>query len=178
VVFVAVSAFLVAAVYSSSTFIAFGDYSCRTAPNGMDVICTTRGDNGKITNFSYCYKDDKGSWVCIQVPTQKTGGTNLPSGLKDALDNPIQESQTTSKAIVSPQDRFCKEGTGGSTGNKCLPCDPGLKFIVGCIDVTTGGPLDIPDTATSESGKSNDINPKDPGGFNNDENGPTINSGQ
>lgn len=94
-------------------------------------------------------------------------------GLLKGQDN----NQTTSQRIVNPEDRFCMEGTGGETGNKCIPCDPGLKFIVGCIDVTTGGPLDMPDAATSESGKSNDTNPKDLGGLNDDENGPNVNPG-
>ena len=83
-------------------------------------------------------------------------------------------NQTTSQRIVNPEDRFCKEGTGGQTGSPCVPCNPGK---VDCIDVVTGGPLDM-QTAPSESGKSNDTKgPKDLGGLNDDENGPSVNPG-
>ena len=105
--------------------------------------------------------------------------TNVPKGsflndggvLKGQDDN-----QSTSKTIVGPQDRFCVEGTGGDTGSPCLPCDPGLKFEVGCIDVTTGGPLDMRDTPTSE--EEDGTNPKDLDGSNNDDNGPQLNPGE
>jgi hypothetical protein len=86
------------------------------------------------------------------------------------------DNQSTSKTIVGPQDRFCVEGTGGDTGSPCLPCDPGLKFEVGCIDVTTGGPLDMRDTPTSE--EEDGTNPKDLDGSNNDDNGPQLNPGE
>jgi len=106
--------------------------------------------------------------------------TNVPKGsfLNDGgLLKGQGDNQTTSQRITGPNDRFCIEGTGGDTGTPCLPCDPGLKFVVGCIDVTTGGPLDMPDAATSESGESNDTNPKDLDGSNNDDNGPNVNPG-
>ena len=64
------------------------------------------------------------------------------------------DNETTSEAPVASQNRFCVDGSGGATGRPCIPCDPGLKFEVGCIDTLTGGPLDMPETATSDSGKS------------------------
>ena len=64
------------------------------------------------------------------------------------------DNETTSEAPVASQNRFCVDGTGGATGRACVPCDPGLTFEVGCIDILTGGPLDMPETATSDSGKS------------------------
>lgn len=96
--------------------------------------------------------------------------------IKFLIEN--NDNQSTSKAIVGSQDRFCLEGTGGSTGKACIHCDPGLKFEVGCTDVTTGGPLDMPDAATSQSEEEDDTNPKDLGGLNDDENSPNVNPGR
>ena len=64
-------------------------------------------------------------------------------------------NESTSERVVPSKDRFCKEGTGGETGKTCIPCDPGLPLGVACIDILTGGPLDMPETATSESEENN-----------------------
>lgn len=64
------------------------------------------------------------------------------------------DNETTSERVVPSKDRFCMQGTGGATGKPCIPCDPGLGSGVACIDILTGGPLDMPETATSESGES------------------------
>jgi len=120
---------------------------------------------------------------------------NIPSSLRHALDNLIEkspditkvpnidvlqggnlpplttgENETSSPRIVDPQDRFCMDGTGGNTGRQCIPCDPGLRFGVGCIDVLTGGPLET-QQGTTEPGKNTTKGPKIPkdlGGSNDD----------
>ena len=85
-------------------------------------------------------------------------GIGSPEGpLEEATEDEAtdeDDNETTSEEPVASQNRFCREGTGGATGNACIPCDPGLTFEVGCIDILTGGPLDMPETATSESGQS------------------------
>jgi hypothetical protein len=167
------------AVYSSSTFIAFGEKShCYvSARNPADYICVST-NNGKVTAVFYC-PDWKGQGGCIRVYSGAgpDGGPGIPSEVRDALDAAVAESQNTtkvpegalndssllmgeddnqtaSKTIVPTQDRFCVEGTGGSTGKTCIRCDPGLDFEVGCVDVLTGGPLDM--GTKSESEESND----------------------
>jgi len=74
-------------------------------------------------------------------------------GGAEAEEATDEDDNETTSAIVAPQDRYCMEGTGGNTGKACIRCDPGLNFEVGCIDVTTGGPL-LPPRATSESGEN------------------------
>ena len=88
-------------------------------------------------------------------------GIGSPEGpLEEATEDQTtdeDDDETTSEEPVASQNRFCLEGTGGATGRTCTPCDPGLTFEVGCIDVLTGGPLDMPETATSDSGKGKAI---------------------
>jgi hypothetical protein len=81
--FAITSALFVAAIYTSSTFIAFAR-QCATAKNKMDVICWDTDDKGKTSKVSYCYKED-GNWKCIDV-TPKTGSTKISPDLKNALD--------------------------------------------------------------------------------------------
>ena len=83
-VFVAVSAFLVAAVYSTSAFTAFGAISCVAAGNGIDQICLTKDKNGKYTKVEYCYVDKDEKSVCITV-YQTLTGPDIPPGLRDAM---------------------------------------------------------------------------------------------
>ena len=83
-------------------------------------------------------------------------GTEDEDQATDEDDEDQDDNETTSEAPAASQNRFCVDGTGGSTGRACIPCDPGLKFEVGCTDVLTGGPLDT-ETATSESGKGKAI---------------------
>jgi len=128
--------------------------------------------------------------------TKSPKGPNIFDVLQeDLLEVTQNNTQNTSQRIVAPQDRFCVEGTGGDTGRECIPCDPGLRFEVGCIDILTGGPLD---TAVQESQndtigpktdlpkdlplleEDNDDNdetklPEDGGGLKDKDDGPTIN---
>jgi hypothetical protein len=82
--FAIASALFVAAIYTSSTFVAFAR-ECRIAPNGTDVICTERDDKGKISKVSYCYKEE-GNWKCVDVTPKKTGSSTISPDLKNALD--------------------------------------------------------------------------------------------
>jgi hypothetical protein len=165
-------------LYSSSAFITFGEERCLVTPNNpADYICVFTDKNGKVTDVIYCIDYvNIGRNDCINVYKGSTG-SNISPELSNGLDAAIGESQNTkkvpegalndssllmgeddnqtaSKTIVPPQDRFCVEGTGGSTGNTCIRCDPGLDFEVGCVDVLTGGPLDM--GTKSESEESND----------------------
>jgi hypothetical protein len=191
---IAVAAIFFAGISSSP--VAFGVHACWVVTSTVNY-CTTSSDQ----KWYICVKNKP---PCKEMkfsgPPDSPPDT-LPPELQHSLDASIadakanndtkvpksdllndggllkgqSDNQSTSKTIVGPNDRFCKEGTGGETGNKCIPCDPGLKFVVGCIDVTTGGPLDIPDAATSE--EEDDTNPKDLDGSNNDDNGPAVNPG-
>ena len=196
-----ISSVLVAGIYSSSSVFAAKDKgivtSC-TAISSTTTDCLTYDTKYGDTQKYRCTTSDGGkTWQCNRISA--AGKEAMPPQLDSALDAAIGESQnttevpkgsflndggflkgqddnqSTSKTIVGPNDRFCVEGTGGDTGSPCLPCDPGLKFEVGCIDVTTGGPLDMPDAATSE--EEQDTNPKDLDGSNNDDNGPEVNPG-
>ena len=189
---------LVLAGYSSSISIVFAA-NCEFSEDKTMAYCTV---NTGLPDERVYFCTKNGTWHCTYVEAQG----NPPPSLSDAIakadsvrpdlkggnttkvpksgllnDGGIlkgqDDNQSTSKTIVGPQDRFCVEGTGGDSGSPCLPCDPGLKFEVGCIDVTTGGPLDMPDAATSESGENDDTNPKDLDGSNNDDNGPNVNPG-
>ena len=85
VIFVVVSAFLAGAIYSSSTFIAFGvDKNCsESAPNPSDLVCITT-DKGKFTKVQYCYVNKDGKEVCITV-WQASTGSDIPPDLRDAI---------------------------------------------------------------------------------------------
>lgn len=125
-VFVAVSAILVATLYSSSAFIAFGAQKCdQSANNPVDFVCITTNKNGKITAVEYCYVDNNGKTVCIKV-YQALTGPDIPPELRDAI----------SKA------------------------QGGVK----------------PDSSIGEGGNNTKV-PKDLGGLNDNDNGPTTNPG-
>jgi len=200
VIFVIISTLLVLAAYSSTTYFGYAltgsVTTCQYNKDKTQAYCIVVDTDDKTSSSWKCEKNPDGkTWHCWQAAAGKEA---IPPALSAELDASIGDSKNTTKVpksdllndggILKGQDgnqttsqalgdRFCKEGTGGETGNKCIPCDPGLKFEVGCIDVLTGGPLDM-QTAPSESGKSNDTNPKDLGGLNNDDNGPQLNPGE
>lgn len=79
-------------------------------------------------------------------------------GAEDEEETDEGDDETTSERGVPSKDRFCKQGTGGDTGKPCIPCDPGLTFEVGCVDVLTGGPLiqgEGDETDSDEGGVTN-----------------------
>ena len=173
VIFVLIPALVVAPIYSSA-FIAFvgAETKCTIHPKNGDTTCVS-GDKKSV---QYCWHDPKTGRVagCITISAKDISAGALTEALgsatvqdkpdktfEKALDAAKQESPnaTMSEEVTVSQDRFCKEGTGGTTGIGCVPCDPGLKIEVGCIDTLTGGPLET-DTATSESGQNNTKGPK------------------
>lgn len=199
VIVVIIGTLLVAAIYSASTYFVFaaqaGSFICSPAGGapGLHYCVDTKKQVILECHF------EGGKLKCIQL----TSSGDIPPDLRDALvkaesvepglkgGNTTEvpkgsflndggllkgqgDNQTTSQRIVDPEDRFCVQGTGGKTGSPCVPCNPGK---VNCIDVVTGGLLDMPDTATSESEEQDDTNPKDLDGSNNDDNGPQLNPG-
>jgi len=207
VIFVVITTLLVVGIYSSSAYFLFAESNtyCRPAGKGQTRCVVTDEDTKTATSWLCEKKPSGGGYTCVEVKPLKEDST--PTGLNNALDKAILakvqanitgdndtklfdrlndggllkgqgDNQTTSKTIVPTQDRFCLEGTGGNTGKACIHCDPGLTFEVGCVDVLTGGPLDMPNTATSDSEEKDDTNPKDLDGSNDDENGPNVNPGR
>jgi len=86
VIFVAISAFLVGAIYSSSPHVVFGELktSC-TGTSKTTTHCTVfdtvTGDN---PSFNCTYHKTSKSWSCVQA-AQTGGSTNIPAGLKAAI---------------------------------------------------------------------------------------------
>ena len=113
VIYASISAILVAALYSSSAFMAFGDMKCiSTARNPADQICTTTNENGKVTDVLYCYPDNKGNTICIDVYSGGPG-SDIPGDLRDALDVGVRDSQNATK--VPKGDNFLQDD--GNLGN-------------------------------------------------------------
>lgn len=140
-IFVIISALLVAAIYSSSLSIVFAapEVSCNPAPNGQDVICTWR-DKGKIVEFEYCYKDQNDKQVCISVPTESTQPipeSKLPDVLTDALSAATEETQNEPKVpkepafdnglTTSPEEQNETEDPNEPAFNDGLTTSPGTR---------------------------------------------------
>ena len=102
-------------MYSSSAFTAFGEVKCiSTARNPADQICTTTDGNGKVTDVLYCYPDNKGDTICIDVYSGGPG-SDIPGDLSDALDVGVRDSQNTTK--VPKGDNFLQDdGVLGDNG--------------------------------------------------------------
>lgn len=114
-IFAVISALLVAAVYSSSTSIVFGETSCISL--GSKAICVS--DDSDFGGLYACVEQKDKTWKCEKVKPS----ANVPPGLTDALedatgpranlnDRGVLEDQTTSPQLeedVSPNE--------GSLGN-------------------------------------------------------------
>ena len=81
VVFVAIGALLVAAIYSSSVSVVYATIACAKSKDGKTAICT---DSVKET-FYKCTKDKKGTWSCQDITAKETGSTNIPPALNNAI---------------------------------------------------------------------------------------------
>lgn len=101
VIFGAISALLMAAIYSSSSYIAFGKWNCDipTAGPAGDEICTNR-TNGKIVQVIYCYSDKDGKRQCIQVYAAKT---DISPDLRNALNVTMQGTENNTKVPKVPK---------------------------------------------------------------------------
>ena len=96
VIFVLISTFLVAAIYSSTVPTAFAVWNCniRVAVKG-DKICTNRDSTGKIVDVIYC---KKGVSQCILVYGYRIGQAISPSpDLQNALNDNLQGSGNNTK---------------------------------------------------------------------------------
>jgi hypothetical protein len=94
-VFVAISAFLIAAIYSwslSEVFAVKITFACSSLKDHDGYYCA----NTKTKEVILCIKTKKG-YDCEYLPRSPTD-TNLPSDLKNALGATIQESGNTTKA--------------------------------------------------------------------------------
>ena len=81
VIFVAIGALLVAAIYSSSVSVVHATIACAKSKDGKTAFCT---DSVKQT-FYKCTKDKKGTWSCQDITPREAGSTNIPSALKNAI---------------------------------------------------------------------------------------------
>lgn len=93
-IFVAVSVFLVVAIYSS-TFTVYAK-ECRSAANGVDRICW-ENNNGKITNVQYCYDiklENATVERCINVGNARV----IVPSINEALDIIRKGTQDITKA--------------------------------------------------------------------------------
>jgi hypothetical protein len=86
VIFVVIGSLLVAAIYSSSTFIVFAELHTACSGTGKTTASCTVLDteDGTSTNWDCTKNKDGKTWSCVKA--LKTGGsTNIPSALKNAI---------------------------------------------------------------------------------------------
>jgi hypothetical protein len=86
VIFVLLSTFLVAAIYSSTVPIAFAKWNCNIPVRGSAKICTYTNIYGKIQDVIYCYKDKTGDH-CLHVYGYRIGQDISPENLQNELNN-------------------------------------------------------------------------------------------
>src|SRR5437867_3136210 len=93
VIFVFISTFLIAAIYSSSVSVFAKEPHCVTSPDGKTKFCYVGADNpdDPITTV-LCTKTSSG-WNCKNYA--RSMDTKIPPALNDAIDAAIQESQNT-----------------------------------------------------------------------------------
>jgi hypothetical protein len=114
-IFVVTSALFVAAVYSSSTSVVFGETSCISV--GSKAICVS--DDSDFGGLYACQEQKDKTWKCEKVKAS----ANVPPGLTDALedatgpkanlnDRGVLEDPTTSPQLE--QDVGPNEGVFGN----------------------------------------------------------------
>jgi hypothetical protein len=100
VAFVTVSAFLVAAIYSYSSSVAFAQATTACfQPKGTNTLFCTASNTEE---WQQCILNPiSGDWVCVKMTDEKKKAaqivTSVPPKLQDALDIAAQESQNTTK---------------------------------------------------------------------------------
>ena len=115
VIFVFISTFLVAAIYSSSSFVQYAfsiESYCAYYPDGKSACI-------------HIYEDEKGAgvWICSGSHSEDTYSCEtvvretspLPPGLNDALDTAIQESRDATKI---PNTDLLQDGGFVDDGSK------------------------------------------------------------
>jgi len=107
VVFVAIGALLVAAIYSSSVSVVYATIACAKSKDGKTAICT---DSVKET-FYKCTKDKKGTWSCQDITAKEADSTNVPFALKDAIVKAQAGAATVGNLTTSGglKDKILKE---------------------------------------------------------------------
>jgi hypothetical protein len=131
-IFGIVSTVLIAGIYSSSGFIAFGvESGCRLISPGSgsrDMICVSYDSKGKTKDVYWCAVDKTTSKTnCIKVygPGQELEKPSLE--VKNALDAAIGQPQNTTKVPKSNFDDggLSKGDNGGSGNDSKVPKDLG-----------------------------------------------------
>jgi hypothetical protein len=107
VIFVAIGALLVAAIYSSYVSVVYATIACAKQKDGKTAFCT---DSVKQT-FYKCTKDKKGTWSCQDITPKEAGSTNIPFALKDAMDKASAGAVTVGNVTTSSglKDKILKE---------------------------------------------------------------------
>jgi hypothetical protein len=154
VVFLAVSVVLMAAVYSPSTTLAVNERGILTIcvdTSATRTVCTAADfDNGDVTMWECTTSDGGKHWKCIQAAAGKEA---ISPELNDALEAAIQEeSQNTTKVPEGALDDdglLMGDDDNQTTSKICFPGD--IKCLIGLPPAS-----EAPETATSESGESND----------------------
>ncbi|HJR84990.1 MAG TPA: hypothetical protein VJ772_06430 [Nitrososphaeraceae archaeon] len=115
VIFVIIGSFLLAAIYSSSTYFVFAAETECKSTSKRTATCQVTEDNGDFTRW-VCEKNPDGkTWQCAELK-QAITGASIPTELQDALDIAVQESQNTTKVpkagiLNQPDDLSDDEST-------------------------------------------------------------------
>ncbi len=87
--FVIISAFLVTAIYSTSTYVVFADTqtTCSYNKSKTKATCTNIDDTPTSTDVTHwtCTKNKSGSWSCVETASQPPG-----TDLKIAINNAVK----------------------------------------------------------------------------------------
>ncbi len=125
-----ISASLVAAIYSTTTFVVYAETItyCSYNKSKTKSTCTNIDDSGPstdVTNWN-CTKNKSGTWSCTEASTQPAG-TDLKNAIKAAITqssptnaNPAAGGETPGKNITSPAGNKVLKNAGslkGETGN-------------------------------------------------------------
>ena len=113
--FAVISTLLIVSIYSSSTFVVFGETSCISV--GSKAICVS--DDSDFGGLYACVEQKDKTWKCEKVKAS----ANVPPGLTDALndatgpranlnDRGVLEDPTTSQQLE--QDVGPNEGLLGN----------------------------------------------------------------
>ena len=127
VIFVVIGSLLVAAIYSSSTFIVFAEVSTSCTGTGKTTThCTVFDTEDGKTTMTYwnCTKNKDGkTWSCVQA-LKTVGSTNIPSALKNAIVKAQANITTGASNNTSVLDRnvvkggsFLKDGGNTESNN-------------------------------------------------------------
>jgi hypothetical protein len=129
VIFVFISTFLVAAIYSSSIFFVSAVNTVCTASSKTTTTCVV--EDGKVFTTWECKTKDGGkTWSCKQAKTMT--GDSIPLGLNDALSAKIQANIIDDNNDTKVPNAFdlnkgglLKEDNNGDNNDTKVPKDLG-----------------------------------------------------